>query len=450
MLYLRKRAWADYTPLAVILALLTGAPEAHGQRLKTSTHVFATSPDAEKLAEELDQVAAEVVSQQPDHELVDITQVLAPTAVKENEARIFYARKSLTEGKQAYENLDLEAAIQKFQESADFFEQAMAYVPPGAEYAEVMTFLGAIAAMQGDPDKGKANFRRVLAVNPSMTLDPNLFPQLITDMFDETRNEMGTVQPGSVRINTFPPAGKVFIDGQYVGVAEIAIPGVPAGKHVAVAEKKGYVAKAQAIEVVAGTETTATLTMTQSSNYHVYQTNLTKARNELATGKVGQGISELGRWLYLNRLLLGQVEYRAAAQQIEVRAALYDIDNRQQVNAATQVFALNDPGLRQNLSLFLAGLFAAPQGGVGAAVGVIPGGETAKLSELEQQAAAAQQHQESEAEKKKQPIYKKWWFWTAIGAAVVTTVVVVVVATGGSEPAKPGPPPDTGQIVLNF
>ena len=440
----RFKQWcAVITAVALIAGLLPSniVWAQFGGETAISSFVYPMNPQLEKLSLEVEHLADNVLRRLGTYSVIDVERALSPEAIQENALRINYARQSFDEGKQAFEALDLETAQDKFLEAVAFYEQALGYLPADGSYETCLMYMGASAYMQGDPTFAKEQLKKLVILAPDYQPDSSLFLPEVMDIFSEARSEVNNMPGGALEITSNPPAVEVYVDGSYIGVTPITVPNLVAGEHLVVTSRKGYVRKGEIVKVSGAAKTTVVSRLTPTNNFRVLSASLTRARGEFKQGVVGPGISELTRWLNLQEVVLGEVDF--VNNQVIVNLALFDIPSRKALSVRQQQFPAADPQIKVNIDRFIETFIStAPAPG-----------EVEVAREMATMQEQAQQYEELQRRKAEaeEPVTKKWWFWTVIGvggAAVIGGAVVgIMFATKKDTTVEPS---NKGALVIQY
>ncbi|MCG3172938.1 MAG: hypothetical protein GMKNLPBB_01110 [Myxococcota bacterium] len=444
-----RRRWALKTFsafLAAWSALMVGPgaagyliPAAHAQSgVKAAAFFFPYDAQSTQLAALVEHEATEAIGQQGGYVNVDVEKVLAGESARENETRITYGNQSFTQGRDAFAAMDMSTSMEKLIESVTFLEQAFPYLPRDGSFETALFYCGAASVMQGDPDTAKSYFERVLNLSPTYVPDPAAFAinPAITTLYDEVKAARAAGPKGSITVTSNPPAAEVYVDNIYYGVTPTEVPGLNAGEHYLVLNKKGYTKSMEKVLVTPGAPKAANINLTPTRLFANYQRASAQAAGEIPGMAIGPGITELGRSLFLDRMVLGTVTYQGT--QIEVTAILVDQGPQQPmptvVGSGTKQFNLSSPTLYSDIRTFVFDLFRGNM--------VSSGGSN--IGDMMSQSKKFKDDQKKEQEK----ITDKWWFWTLIGVGVVAvaggTTAGVLAASGGKEP------PTTGSVLIQF
>ena len=226
------------------------APEAPvRQTITDGTVVFALprTPNAEQAAGQLQAEIIRLLSNKMGVQLVDLGAVFPPPPPPSlKEANMLFEQ-----GKEAYDNLDPEAAAARFIAAAEAYEKHPGAMKP-QQLAKLFIFLGASQLLNGDTAGAKTSFGRALAAHPGTQPEQGLFGSDVQAAFAEAQQEFNALKPGSLDIDSKPSGAQVAVGGEDVGVTPIQNVPVHPGRHPVVISLPGYMPYASYPQVASG------------------------------------------------------------------------------------------------------------------------------------------------------------------------------------------------------
>jgi len=200
--------------------------------------VFALprTANADQAAARLQAELTRLLGSKPDVQLVDLGTVFpAPEPASAKEADALYEQ-----GKEAYDNLDPEAAAGKFSAAAEAYEKHPDSLS-SQRLAKTFIFLGASQLLNGDKSGAAGSFLRALAADPGTQPDQGLFDSNVHTAFTDAQQQFNSQKPGSLDIDSKPSGARVTVRGEDVGVTPLKnVPAHP-GRHPVVISLPGYV-----------------------------------------------------------------------------------------------------------------------------------------------------------------------------------------------------------------
>ncbi|MFP2913574.1 PEGA domain-containing protein, partial [Pyxidicoccus sp. 3LFB2] len=177
-------------------------------------------------------------------ELVDLGAAFPPPAP----LSLTKADALFEEGRTAYDNLDPEAAEQKFQAAAEAYTQSPAELST-ERLAQTYIFLGASRLLNGNTAGATQAFTLAAVAEPSARPDSALFSQEVQSAYSEAQASVKARPAGMLVVDSQPSGARVLVRGQDVGVTPLRGVQLPAGQHPVVVSLPGYAPSASYTEV---------------------------------------------------------------------------------------------------------------------------------------------------------------------------------------------------------
>ncbi|HYH98012.1 PEGA domain-containing protein [Hyalangium sp.] len=213
-----------------------GAPLAQPGSDAAVVFAIPRTSNAEPAAIRLQAELTRLLSSKADVQLVDLGEAFpAPPPPSLQEADTLYEQ-----GKEAYDNLDPEAAAGKFTSAAEAYEKHPAALSP-QRLAKTFIFMGASQLLNGDKVGAKASFLRALAAEPGTQPDQVLFGSDVQTAFTDAQEEFNAQKPGTLDIDSKPSGARVTLRGDDLGVTPLKNVPVHPGRHPVVITLPGYV-----------------------------------------------------------------------------------------------------------------------------------------------------------------------------------------------------------------
>lgn len=334
---------------------------------------------------------------------------LDPAATSARREAIQEGRRAIDDAMVAFEELDLEAAIEGLERGVTRLGAYAGDLPKDARDAlsEGLFTLGVAALFDEDPDRADARFVGISALDPTFIPNADRYPSNVIERFDGLRASLDRRATGTLAIETNPPGASISVDGVARGSSPLTVSSLPAGTHLVTARRVG----SRPASVLARVE-------------------------GQASAPVELELELSGDTSRLDRLSLGLPRDRIACDDLR-RAVGADL---------VAVLALH----RRMSGTVVAGLVVGASGETIARLDdlvIVDDPEVAgraiaqAIQDVEAAARLALEVRPDEAE----PLVEQWWFWTAIGGAAL---VIALGATVGVVTAGDGPPRSTG--VLGF
>jgi PEGA domain len=306
------------------------------------------------------------------------------------------------EGREAYDNLDTEAAVTKLAAAAQFFE-ANAAAARVEQLAEIFVFLGASHLQNGKKDDASIAFMRAVQTWPQVAPDAKLFGSDVQKAFDEARKMVAGNAKAKIHVTSEPSGGAATVQGKGSGETPIDAPvEVTPGKVAVFVTRPGYTDWGTFVDARPGQQV--------------------DVKAELKGMPALMSIRKRGA-----ALLSAQV-FGAAQLPADARALAQDAGGRYLVMAlvadtvTVQVWDTKDGRRMKDVT------FAASD----------EAGLTAAATAIGQWLAKPVEVAQASVKPSGLPgVLKEWWFWAAVGGGVVVAGTVTGIAIGASQPAAP-------------
>jgi hypothetical protein len=298
------------------------------------------------------------------------------------------------EGRNAYDNLDVDRAAEKFNQAITFYAKHPVETRPH-EMGRVLVFLGASLALNGDATAAKDAFQRALLVDPAAKPDSELFGRDVQKAFAAAKADLAQREKGVLHVESIPPRARVWIRGEPKGQTPVADLSLTAGRHQLLIRRPGYVPFGAFPDVKAGQSTDVEAVLEATGGLAAMQATAAKLTTAAAleSSKVPPEAKAMGERLGARYLILAQVG-----------------------RAGSKLYAW-DLSTGDKLS-------AVPVESADATAGQV-------LSWIE--------HPPSFSLLEHVPgVAKRWWFWAGVAGAAAVVTGVVVVSSGHPHSVFPG------------
>lgn len=381
--------------LVLVLAAAPKNADAAPQKpaLPAQAAVFVSSPDEAAAAKSEAELKAAL--QSASAPLVDVAaQFPAPARDQTGDGLVKEAR-------QAFDDLDYEAAATKWNEALEFFtrhpEAANAMVLGDAHF-----FVGALALANGGKSQAKKaqeEFARALLNNPDLTCDPQTYGADAKKVFDKAHAEVNARPTAKLNVESTPAGADATVRGKKLGATPVDAPAVPTGRHLVLLSKTGYESTGLYADVEKdGGEARAELKAAPGYS----------ALRDAATVAIGKGVAAKGALPDEARKLAEASKARFLVMSDGATAEAWDVETG---NRLAGLSVMDDQ--LTDTAKQIAEFIKNPRPAIALADGA--GGETAAGG----------------------PVYKQWWFWTAVGVVVVGGATAGAVAGATSSGGRP-------------
>lgn len=325
--------------------------------------------------------------------LVDLDSVFPPETADQT------GEKLMKEAKDAYDNLDYDAAAAKYHDALEHFSQN----PLGATsqaLAEANFFSAVIALQNGGKSqakKGQEIFARALLHDPNLTVDAKTYGADVKKVFDKAVAEVSNRAQGVVKVESIPGGAEVMLRGKALGLTPLASgPSLPIGKHLLTFTRPGFAPSAVFVDVTKDGSTAAVSLKVVQAYGDVRDAAASLVSSGFGSGKVPSGAHKVGEVMKSRYLVVAQIGDNGTGG-LEV----WDTESGSQVSG----IAISDDASLKSAATQVKQFLANPSPVKSAAVASATRGDEPSAS-VEETGSG-------------EPVYKKWWFWTAVGVVVV-------------------------------
>lgn len=343
----------------------------------------------------------------------------------------------LFEGARAsYDNLELDEAIERFEQALATYEEQVAHLPDIAPLSDCLLYIGAAQVLSERSRTARTTFERLLVIDPERRPSEDVFPPTVVEVFDYVAGRMGRVPTGSVAVTTDPAGADVYVDGVLVGPSPQTLSDLKEGRHYVRARLSGRVEVGRVVEVRGRRPVAVSLALDPSDDGPVVA--------ELVSGLPGQILERPDD-------VVGTVQRLGEILGVELLAVAYLIRDEQGLVVRLTAW---DVLRGEPLATQTAGPFESSDA-VALATAAAP-----TVDSLLEAATAAQRVEQAvdvpivrprptppPPPPPSRPFWQQWWFWTVVGVAVVGAGVGI--GFGVAE-ATSGPERTNGELILDL
>ena len=332
-----RRAW----PLALALATLVDVSSAHAARMVVITR--GVGAGAEKAATFTGHYVRDQLAKDERYEVVDLSKVLG-NQDRDKALHAFAAAEELVQkGRQAYDTLELDAAVDNLNSALLKYERFAAYVDDFKKVSEALMLLGATHILRGEDKLGAKRLEQAVNINPQVEPDPRIFNPAMRSIFQESASRVASRQPGSLTLTSNPGFAGVYVDGRFVGVTLTGVDHVSEGRHYVRLEKDGLRPYGKVMEVVGKTETAENAFLRPTSHFDDFDQAVDAAvKHPPLPGKsdgknvVTNPIEALATLTQADQVFLTVV--RLNGERVQMWAYQYDLVSRRLLKSVEHVF----------------------------------------------------------------------------------------------------------------
>jgi hypothetical protein len=275
------------------------------------------------------------------YEVIDLEEALGNSASKKA-VRAFKVAEQLTDkGREAYQTLDLDPAIEHLASALNKYERNAAFVSDIRAVAKVLMLLGATHILRGDEKTGALRLRQAIAVDPTVDPDPRIFNPGMRQIFQEAVGQLANRPLGTISVTSNPSYAEVYLDGKFVGVTPMAADSIQEGRHFVRFVKEGYRSRGNVIDVVGKEEAADVATLEPTDSFEEFDALVEAATPSLSSkqagDRVGEVFKQLGQVLEADALMLTEV--RLDGERVRVLSVLVDVADSKVLKSASQTFS---------------------------------------------------------------------------------------------------------------
>ncbi|MBN2493307.1 MAG: PEGA domain-containing protein [Deltaproteobacteria bacterium] len=429
-------AWLLGMPMAGEWIRTAGAKDEPPPKPKVACFALPTDEFSQKAAAVLNHVARENFERSDKFETVDVRSLIFASDSDNRLKLVEKAHGMLKAGKEEYDNLELDAALEKLQKAKEMYQKAAGRLGDGADYVETLLFIGAAFILSGDEEQGRMAFNEVAMFDKRRTLSAKTFPPSMIEIFNSVKEQVAASPVGQVLVKSNPPAAEVYLNGVFKGITPVTLAKVPEGRHFVRIEQDGFLPWGQTVDFFATHEESVEATLKVSGGRGEYQAKTKSVLGDLEADPPAFALVKLGEWTGANRLVMLKVTQRK--NEISVAAVMIGLNPRKKLSYRTETFDITNSTFLARADAFVSSLYGKvkipPAGGV--AVGKKDPKESGgvivtKRCNSNSDCAVGEMCTEEGVcvpyTPPKEQWYEKWWVWAIVGGgvAVATTVGVV-------------------------
>ena len=325
----------------LIAAIVAASPAVQAARMVTVVRGVGAGSD--KAAALTGHYVRDLLSKDERYEVVDLNKSLG-NQDRDRALKAFQSAEEMVQkGHDAYDQLELDAAVEYLSNTLKQYERFAAYVNDFRKVSEALMLLGATHILRGEEKLGNRRLEQALNVFPQMEPDPRIFNPAMRGQFQETVSRMSTRPPGTLSVTSNPSYAEVYVDGKFAGVTPLAVERVSEGRHYVRLEKDGYRAWGKVVEVTGRTETAESAVLKVTAHFDDFDNLVENAVKRVVAPKEGSSggpsndaIDQLGVLTTADHIFLAQV--RLDGDRVQVWANQYDLNAQRLLRSAEHVF----------------------------------------------------------------------------------------------------------------
>ncbi|MBT6178909.1 MAG: PEGA domain-containing protein [Deltaproteobacteria bacterium] len=268
------------------------------------------------------------------YDLVNFDVVLGNPAFERAEQSFAAARVSVSQGRAAYEEFELDRAKEHLRTALNKFQRHTGHMSNYAEIADIYMLLGAIYSLEGAENKARQTMADAWSIYPQIEPDPRLYNPGMREHFQKAIKIRQTQKRGSLSLSSNPSYAKIYVDGVFRGVTPGNIGELTAGQHHIRLLKPGFRGWGRVVRVKPGRTVEEVARLRPTDHFDDFDSLAAAAVDSVASGDRGDNrsalpaaVEEIGTFLDIDSLML--VDVRLEGETVKVYATQVDL------NAAT-------------------------------------------------------------------------------------------------------------------
>lgn len=268
-------------------------------------------------------------------DLLPIADAYDPAEARARASREQDAVAKMKDGQKALDDLDNQKATELYTAA----NKALAETNLSRSwelYLQSLRRMAASHATGGENGPARADMERVIALDPGATFSPNFFPPDLLKAA-EAAKKVAQAAKGELAVKTRPDGARVWVDGEYRGLAPVSVSGLAPGKHWVSAVLGGY--GLTQVEAALGEQTVDLKTVELSPAY-------TRAEDQVSKDAEGSGrdaaLVALGKKLGADEVLAFIGRKSAAGEQVELTGLRLDTRDGHNFGYGTTTLRMGD------------------------------------------------------------------------------------------------------------
>ena len=404
----------------------SGSASSKAPRLRVTIAVLPGSDASEDLQVALQRDLGEALRKNARLDMKDLDVRLAEFAQEMPFDQVELARTTLQKGKDALFKMEVDNAILQLSDAVDQLIAVLPYIKK-QELADAMMAVAVAHYQKGKTAPMQQALKRLLTWRPNHTPDPAQVPPQMNDAIESVRQQVGQLPRADLKVTSEPSGAQVFVDGDYIGVAPLTVPGLAVGEHYVTLKKLGYKRGLRVAQVKESGGSPVLGKLQRNEKYLLVEQAIAKVAPQMGQSPIDTVVDNLRETLFLDQTVFIKVK-KLAGDEVELGAYLYDLRSRRLLNQQTSK-------LRAPAGVPAAGALASVSDRLYTGVSY-DGGLQAPVDAPPPAPADTR------------PLYKRWWFWAAVGVIAVGTVTAIAVGASQRNTSCPSGHVCTGAIGL--
>lgn len=407
-------------------AAATGTAAAKARRLRVTIAMLPSPGVAEDVQVAVQRDLGEALRKNARLDMKDLDVRLAEFAQEMPFDQVELARTTLQKGREALFKMEIDGAIAQLSDAVDQLIAVLPYIKK-QELADAMMAVAVAHFQKGKTPAMQQALKRLFVWRPNYTADPAQVPPQMNEAVEAARQQVGQLPRADLQVSSEPSGAQVFVDGDYIGVAPLSVPGLAVGEHYITLKKLGYKRGLRVAQVKESGGSPVVGKLTRSDKYLLVEQAVVKVAGQMGQSPIDSVVDNLRETLFLDQTVFVKLR-KLTGDDLELSAHLYDLRSRQLISKQTS-------NLRVQNSVPQVGALATAADRLYSGVDY-DGGLRAPVDKPPPAPADTR------------PLYKRWWFWAAVGVIAAGTVTAIAVAASQRNTSCPSGHVCTGSVGL--
>ncbi|MFY1830100.1 PEGA domain-containing protein [Myxococcus fulvus] len=285
-------------------------------------------------------------------ELVRLSEALDAQGKAEREAKAAEGAQAMKDGQAAYDELDTQKALERFDVAAKAFEAGDLSRGFG-DFIRARVMKAASQVANGENAAAQLEIRAVLAVDPRAQFSSNFFPPDEMAFVDKERKASLAGSTVALTVRTEPVPAQVYVDGQFRGVSPVSLQGLTAADHFVTVMAPGY-----ELEQRRAREGETALTLTPSASQRALQAISERIVRKPDGAERDVALRELGALAGVSQVLALLVQGGTGTAPVQVTGLRLDVTDGHNLGYAVGSVPVGE-GMATGSDTFLSSLVGA-------------------------------------------------------------------------------------------
>lgn len=234
------------------------------------------------------------------------------------------------EGKKAFEDLNPDLALRKFQESLNKYEQSSAYVWDLREAGMAWIYIGVNYLLSGNHKEAEDAFRRGLLWVPDISIKSVTTEKDNVQVFEKIKEQViSTRAAGQMDVHS-QPAAAVFINGKFHGATPLKISLSP-GRYLISLRREGYRAWGEPLDITAsGSRVFKKMEPIETYTNWQQMGNLA-VQNVDPSNEYPTAVAAFGALVQSRLILMAKARWLEEGKSVAIQAVVYDTVQKKQL-----------------------------------------------------------------------------------------------------------------------